>query len=108
MDDVDRRIDSLVLGVALLTLAVVLLGLAGYYFFVSRFIVSPAEWQIQAEKDRIHAELNVVRKIQVDALPSVFPAFPDHSKFDIHAQMAPSPFGRGLAAAAADVGGMGA
>ena len=90
MNDVDRRIDSIVLGVALMTLAVVLLGLAGYYFFVSRFIVSPAERQIAAEKERIHAELNVARKIQADALPNEFPAFPGRTDFDVYALMDPA------------------
>ena len=90
MSEVDRRIDCLVFGVALMTLVVVLLGIAGYYFFVSRYIVSPAERQIQAEQDRIHAELNVARKIQADALPSVFPAFPAHPEFDVYAMMIPA------------------
>ena len=90
MDDVERRVDRVVLGIALVTLAIVLLCLAGFYFFVSRYIVSPAERQIAAEEDRIHAELNVARKIQADALPNVFPAFPDRSDFDVYAMMVPA------------------
>ena len=90
MDHVDKRVNQVVLGISLMTLVVVLLGLAGYYFFVSRFIVSPAERQIQAEEERIHAELNVARKIQADALPSVFPAFPGRTDFDIYALMDPA------------------
>ena len=90
MDYIDQRIDQLVQSFVLLTLLVVLLGLAGYYFFVSRFIVSPAERQLQAEQDRIYAELTVARKIQSDALPNVFPAFPDRGDFDIYAMMAPA------------------
>ena len=86
----DHRINQLVCGFVLLTLSVMLLSLAGYYFFVSRFIVSPAERQIQAEQDRIYAELTVAQKIQSDALPSVFPAFPDRRDFDIYAMMAPA------------------
>ena len=90
MDDVDSQVNRVVLSIALVTLAIVLLCLAGFYLFVSRYIVSPAERQIQAEKERIHAELNVARKIQADALPSVFPAFPDRSDFDIYALMDPA------------------
>ena len=90
MDYIDQQIDRLVYGFVLLTFSVVLVSLAGYYFFVSRFIVSPAERQIQAEKDRIYAELTVAQKIQADALPNVFPAFPDRDDFDIYATMDPA------------------
>ena len=90
MDYIDERIDRIVFGAGLVTLSLVLLCLAGYYFFVSRFIVSPAERQIQAEEERIHAELNVARKIQADALPNAFPAFPGRSDFDIYALMDPA------------------
>ena len=90
MDDVDSRVDRVVLSIALVTLAIVLLCLAGFYFFVSRYIVSPAERQIAAEENRIHAELNVARKIQADALPNVFPAFPGRSDFDVYAMMVPA------------------
>ena len=90
MDDVDRQVNRVVFSIALVTLVIVLLCLAGFYFFVSRFIVSPAERQIQAEQERIHAELNVARKIQADALPNVFPAFPGRSEFDIFALMDPA------------------
>ena len=90
MDYIDGRIGRIVFGIILLTLSLVVVCLFGYYFFVSRFIVTPAERQIQSEQDRIRAELNVARKIQADALPSVFPAFPDHPEFDIYAMMAPA------------------
>ena len=90
MDYIDQQIDRLVYSFILLTLSVMLVSLVGYYFFVSRFIVSPAERQIQAEKDRIYAELTVARKIQADALPNVFPAFPDRGDFDVYAMMAPA------------------
>ena len=90
MEFVDEQIDRIVLAVALVTLVFVLFCLAGFYLFVSRFVVSPAEQQIRAEKERIHAELNVARKIQADALPNVFPAFPDHPEFDIYALMDPA------------------
>ena len=90
MEFIDEQIDRIVLTVALVTLVLVLICLAGFYLFVSRFVVSPAEQQIRAEKERIHAELNVARKIQADALPNVFPAFPDRPEFDIYALMDPA------------------
>ena len=90
MESVDEQINRVILWIALVTLAIILLCLAGFYFFVSRYIVSPAERQLQAEKERIHAELNVARKIQADALPSVFPAFPGRTDFDIYAMMQPA------------------
>ena len=40
-----------------------------------------------AEKGRITAEVNVAKQIQTDLLPSVFPAFPDRSEFDIYASL---------------------
>ena len=90
MKFVDEQIDRVGLTVALVTLGLVLFCLAGFYLFVSRFVVSPAEQQIRAEKERIHAELNVARRIQADALPNVFPAFPDRPEFDIYAMMDPA------------------
>ena len=90
MDYIDRRINRIVFSAVLLTLALVILCLAGYYFFVSRFIVSPAELRLRAEEGRIHAELNVARRIQIDALPNVFPAFPGRTDFDIYAMMSPA------------------
>ena len=90
MDYIDRRIDRFVFSAALLTLALVILCLSGYYFFVSRFIVSPAELRLRAEEERIHAELNVAHRIQTDALPTVFPAFPGRTDFDVYAMMDPA------------------
>ena len=45
---------------------------------------------ITAEKERIGAELSLATKIQAAMLPSVFPAFPDRSEFDIYASMDPA------------------
>ena len=45
---------------------------------------------ITAEKERIGAELNVATQIQADMLPNIFPAFPEHEEFDIHATMQPA------------------
>ena len=90
MEFVDRQILRIVLTVALVTLVLVLFCLAGFYLFVSRFVVSPAEQQLRAEEERIHAELNVARRIQADAMPNVFPAFPDRPEFDVYALMDPA------------------
>ncbi|MCD7806450.1 MAG: SpoIIE family protein phosphatase [Lachnospiraceae bacterium] len=46
--------------------------------------------KVTAEKERIGAELNVATQIQTDMLPSIFPAFPDRSEFDIFATMNPA------------------
>ena len=43
-----------------------------------------------AEKERISTELSLATRIQADMLPSVFPAFPDRSEFDIYASMKPA------------------
>ena len=45
---------------------------------------------VTAEKERIGAELNVATQIQADMLPSIFPAFPERSEFDIYASMTPA------------------
>ena len=90
MEFVDEQIDRIVRIVALVTLVLVLFCLAGFYLFVSRFVVSPAEQQIAAEQERIHAELNVARRIQAGALPSEFPAYPERPEFDVYALMDPA------------------
>ena len=43
--------------------------------------------RITAEKERVSTELNLAAQIQLSALPGVFPAFPDHTEFDIYAGM---------------------
>ncbi len=45
---------------------------------------------VTAERERISAELDVATQIQTGMLPCTFPAFPDHSEFDIHATMLPA------------------
>lgn len=45
---------------------------------------------ITAEKERIGAELSVASQIQSDMLPTIFPAFPENSQFDIYAHMDPA------------------
>ncbi len=46
--------------------------------------------RVTAEKERIGAELSLATRIQADMLPSLFPAFPDHTEFDIYASMDPA------------------
>ena len=41
-------------------------------------------------RQRIETELNVATQIQADMLPSIFPAFPERSEFDIYAGMTPA------------------
>ncbi len=45
---------------------------------------------VTAEKERISTELDLANRIQTSMLPSIFPAFPDHDEFDIHASMDPA------------------
>ena len=45
---------------------------------------------LTAEKERIGAELNVATHIQSSMLPSIFPAFPNDSRFNIYATMDPA------------------
>ena len=45
---------------------------------------------ITAERERISTELSLANKIQADMLPSIYPAFPDRSEFDIYATMEPA------------------
>ena len=46
--------------------------------------------KITAEKERIGAELSMATAIQASQLPSIFPAFPERSEFDIYATMKPA------------------
>ncbi len=46
--------------------------------------------KINAEKERISAELDIARHIQASMLPCIFPAFPEREDFDIHACMTPA------------------
>ena len=46
--------------------------------------------EITKEKERIGTELELARKIQADMLPSIYPAFPDRTEFDIYATMTPA------------------
>ena len=46
--------------------------------------------KVTAEKERINAELNLAASIQAHMLPCIFPAFPEHSEFDVFATMTPA------------------
>ena len=46
--------------------------------------------KVTAEKERINAELSLAASIQAHMLPCIFPAFPEHSEFDIYATMTPA------------------
>ena len=45
---------------------------------------------ITAERERIGAELSLARTIQENAIPNVFPPFPDRRDLDIYASMTPA------------------
>ena len=46
--------------------------------------------RMTAERERTATELELAARIQADALPNVFPAFPEHQEFDIFAGMTPA------------------
>ena len=46
--------------------------------------------EMAAEQERISTEMNLARDIQVSALPSRFPAFPERGEFDLYASMTPA------------------
>ena len=45
---------------------------------------------VTAEKERIGTELSLATRIQAAMLPSVFPAFPERTEFDVYASMDPA------------------
>ena len=46
--------------------------------------------QVTAEKERIGTEMSLATRIQENMLPTIYPAFPDRSEFDIFASMTPA------------------
>ena len=46
--------------------------------------------RMTAEKERIHTELSMATRIQESMLPSIFPAYPDRTEFDLFASMTPA------------------
>jgi sigma-B regulation protein RsbU (phosphoserine phosphatase) len=45
---------------------------------------------LATDKARVDSELDMARQIQLNMLPNIFPAFPDHKEFDIYASMNPA------------------
>ena len=45
---------------------------------------------ITAEEEKMRTELSLAARIQLEALPGTFPAFPDRYEFDIYASMKPA------------------
>ena len=45
---------------------------------------------VTTEREKIGAELNVAKSIQMDMMPQIFPAFPDRTEFDIYATVNPA------------------
>ncbi len=46
--------------------------------------------KITAEKEKLGVELDLAKRIQASALPTIFPPFPDRKEFDIYATMDPA------------------
>lgn len=46
--------------------------------------------ELSEDKARTESELNIASQIQKNILPSKFPAFPEHTEFDIYASMTPA------------------
>lgn len=72
--------------------ALILLGLSSICTTVAGRTRRLLEKQIKdsEERQRISTELDVATRIQADMLPCIFPAFPEHSEFDIFASMNPA------------------
>ena len=45
---------------------------------------------ITADKERMGTELSIASQIQEGSIPSIFPAYPDRTEFDIYASMTPA------------------
>ena len=48
------------------------------------------EYQLRAAKEKMESELSIAAQIQNSFLPSTFPAYPEHSEFDLFAMMRPA------------------
>ena len=55
---------------------------------VDRYMTEQME--LAAEKEQNKTQMKIAAKIQTDALPNVFPVFPDRNEFDIYASMDPA------------------
>lgn len=67
---------------------VVIIGMMAMYVFMYAALFDAV--RISAESAKVQADLRVASDIQQSVLPSVFPAFPDRSEFDIYASMRPA------------------
>ncbi len=76
----------------LLPRSAILVGMAFVCITVAKRTRSLLEKQAadSSARQRIETELNVATQIQADMLPSIFPAFPERSEFDIYASMTPA------------------
>lgn len=45
---------------------------------------------IKSQKDRMEAELNVGREIQMNMVPRIFPCAPEYDEFSVHAKLEPA------------------
>ena len=72
--------------------AIILVGLS----FVSITVADRTRGLLEKQaadassRQRIETELNVATQIQADMLPSIFPAFPERTEFDVYAGMVPA------------------
>ena len=48
------------------------------------------EFELRAAQEKVENELSIAAQIQRSILPSNFPAFPEHSEFDLYAMMLPA------------------
>jgi sigma-B regulation protein RsbU (phosphoserine phosphatase) len=48
------------------------------------------EFELRAAQEKVENELNIAAQIQRSILPSNFPAFPEHTEFDLYAMMRPA------------------
>ena len=76
----------------LLPRSAILIGMAFVCITVAKRTRSLLERQAadSSARQRIETELNVATEIQANMLPSIFPAFPERSEFDIYACMTPA------------------
>lgn len=81
-------IQSFTNGIQLIIFATVIC--AFYMFSVVIYRQTMVYQQNKEESSRIEAELTMASSIQSDMLPSIYPAFPERSEFDIYASMNPA------------------
>ena len=67
---------------------VVIIGMTAMYAFMYSALFDAV--RISAESAKVQADLMVASDIQQSVLPSVFPAFPDRTEFDVYASMRPA------------------